>query len=145
MGAVPVMHGGVTVWPVAVPCCRDTMWRVFTGAVTLEQSGVLLQDLREIEAWVYRLLRAPVPAAGQQRADVELLPRDMQPALTFALPDSSRFTMVDFPLHLPLELLGVDACLQVLTCILLEHKVAPPPGSRPLALSLAPTAILICP
>ncbi|XP_048828295.1 LOW QUALITY PROTEIN: MAP kinase-activating death domain protein-like [Brienomyrus brachyistius] len=103
---------------------RDTMWRVFTGALTLEESsGVLLQDLREIEAWVYRLLRAPVPTAGQQRADVEVLPRDMQPALTFALPDSSRFTMVDFPLHLPLELLGVDACLQVLTCILLEHKV----------------------
>ncbi|XP_072554629.1 MAP kinase-activating death domain protein-like isoform X5 [Paramormyrops kingsleyae] len=103
---------------------RDTMWRVFTGALTLEESsGVLLQDLREIEAWVYRLLRAPVPTAGQQRADVEVLPRDMQPALTFALPDSSRFTMVDFPLHLPLELLGVDACLQVLSCILLEHKV----------------------
>ncbi|KAG9352696.1 hypothetical protein JZ751_021110 [Albula glossodonta] len=103
---------------------RDTMWRVFTGALSVEEKGsVLLQDLREIESWIYRLLRSPVPAAGQKRVDVEVLPREMQPALTFALPDSSRFSMVDFPLHLPLELLGVDACLQVLSCILLEHKV----------------------
>ncbi|XP_036399141.1 MAP kinase-activating death domain protein isoform X8 [Megalops cyprinoides] len=103
---------------------RDTMWRVFTGALSVEEKGsVLLQDLREIESWVYRLLRSPVPVAGLKRVDVEVLPREMQPALTFALPDSSRFSMVDFPLHLPLELLGVDACLQVLSCILLEHKV----------------------
>nr|XP_023666633.1 MAP kinase-activating death domain protein-like isoform X8 [Paramormyrops kingsleyae] len=103
---------------------RDTMWRVFTGSLSVEEKGsVLLQDLREIEAWVYRLLRSPVPVAGQQRVSVEVLPREMQSPLTFALPDSSRFSMVDFPLHLPLELLGVDACLQVLSCILLEHKV----------------------
>lgn len=30
---------------------------------------------------------------------------------------------MDFPLHLPLELLGVETCLKVLTCILLEQKV----------------------
>jgi hypothetical protein len=30
---------------------------------------------------------------------------------------------VDFPLHLPLELLGVDICLKVLMLILLENKV----------------------
>ncbi|XP_067104948.1 MAP kinase-activating death domain protein isoform X3 [Osmerus mordax] len=103
---------------------RDTMWRVFTGALSVEEKGnQLLSDLREIESWVYRLLRSPVPVAGMRRVDVEVLPHDMQPALTFALPDSSRFSMVDFPLHLPLELLGVDACLMVLSCILLEHKV----------------------
>ncbi|KAM7165300.1 MAP kinase-activating death domain protein isoform 7-T13 [Macrochelys suwanniensis] len=103
---------------------RDTMWRIFTGALLVEEkSSALLHDLREIEAWIYRLLRSPVPIAGQKRVDVEVLPHDLQPALTFALPDPSRFTLVDFPLHLPLELLGVDACLQVLSCILLEHKV----------------------
>uniref|UniRef100_A0A3P8Z784 MAP kinase-activating death domain protein n=1 Tax=Esox lucius TaxID=8010 RepID=A0A3P8Z784_ESOLU len=103
---------------------RDTMWRVFTGALSVEEKGSqLLADLREIESWVYRLLRSPVPVAGQRRVDVEVLPSEMQPALTFALPDNSRFSMVDFPLHLPLELLGVDACLMVLSCILLEHKV----------------------
>ncbi|XP_069575953.1 MAP kinase-activating death domain protein isoform X19 [Brachyistius frenatus] len=103
---------------------RDTMWRVFTGATSVEEKGSqLLADLREIESWVYRLLRSPVPLAGQRRVDVEVLPPELKRALTFALPDNSRFVMVDFPLHLPLELLGVDACLQVLSCILLEHKV----------------------
>ncbi|XP_068078783.2 MAP kinase-activating death domain protein isoform X35 [Danio rerio] len=105
---------------------RDTMWRVFTGALSVEEKekgSQVLQDLREIESWVYRLLRSPVPVAGQRRVDVEVLPHELQPALTFALPDPSRFSIVDFPLHLPLELLGVDACLQVLACILLEHKV----------------------
>lgn len=105
---------------------RDTMWRVFTGALSVEEKekgSQVLQDLREIESWIYRLLRSPVPVAGQRRVDVEVLPHELQPALTFALPDLSRFSIVDFPLHLPLELLGVDACLQVLACILLEHKV----------------------
>ncbi|XP_037611468.1 MAP kinase-activating death domain protein isoform X11 [Sebastes umbrosus] len=103
---------------------RDTMWRVFTGALSVEEKGSqLLADLREIESWVYRLLRSPVPVAGQRRVDVEVLPHELKRALTFALPDNSRFSMVDFPLHLPLELLGVDACLQVLSCVLLEHKV----------------------
>ncbi|XP_029937192.1 MAP kinase-activating death domain protein isoform X1 [Myripristis murdjan] len=103
---------------------RDTMWRVFTGALSVEEKGSqLLADLREIESWVYRLLRSPVPVAGQRRVDVEVLPHELKRPLTFALPDNSRFCMVDFPLHLPLELLGVDACLQVLSCVLLEHKV----------------------
>uniref|UniRef100_A0A3B4X394 MAP kinase-activating death domain protein n=1 Tax=Seriola lalandi dorsalis TaxID=1841481 RepID=A0A3B4X394_SERLL len=103
---------------------RDTMWRVFTGALSVEEKGSqLLADLREIESWVYRLLRSPVPLAGQRRVDVEVLPHELKRSLTFALPDNSRFSMVDFPLHLPLELLGVDACLQVLSCVLLEHKV----------------------
>ncbi|KAG7483222.1 hypothetical protein JOB18_043024 [Solea senegalensis] len=103
---------------------RDTMWRVFTGAMSVDEKGSqLLADLREIESWVYRLLRSPVPLAGHRRVDVEVLPHELKRPLTFALPDNSRFAMVDFPLHLPLELLGVDACLQVLSCVLLEHKV----------------------
>ncbi|XP_058237810.1 MAP kinase-activating death domain protein isoform X33 [Hemibagrus wyckioides] len=105
---------------------RDAMWRVLAGALSVEEKEKgtqLLHDLREMESWVYRLLRSPVPVAGVRRVDVEVLPPELQPALTFALPDSSRFCLVDFPLHLPLELLGVDACLQVLSCILLEHKV----------------------
>jgi DENN (AEX-3) domain len=43
--------------------------------------------------------------------------------LLFSLPDHTRFSLVDFPLHLPLELLGVDTCLKVLTLILLENKI----------------------
>lgn len=43
--------------------------------------------------------------------------------MLFALPDHTRFSLVDFPLHLPLELLGVDLCIRVLTLIMLENKV----------------------
>ncbi|XP_059831331.1 MAP kinase-activating death domain protein isoform X4 [Hypanus sabinus] len=103
---------------------RDTMWRLFTGSLTVdEKSSIILHDVREIESWIYRLLHSPVPVPGQKRVDVEILPHELQPALTFALPDVARFSLVDFPLHLPLELLGVEPCLQVLSCILLEHKV----------------------
>lgn len=44
--------------------------------------------------------------------------------MLFALPDHTRFSLVDFPLHLPLELLGVDLCIRVLTLIMLENKVS---------------------
>ncbi|CAH8295415.1 unnamed protein product, partial [Schistosoma turkestanicum] len=43
--------------------------------------------------------------------------------LIFALPDKTRLTLVDFPLHLPLELLGMETCLKVLSAIMLEQKV----------------------
>lgn len=46
-----------------------------------------------------------------------------EPPMLFALPDHTRFSLVDFPLHLPLELLGVDLCIRVLTLIMLENKV----------------------
>lgn len=55
---------------------------------------------------------------------LEVLPRDLNPPFVFALPDKTRFTLTDFPLHLPLELLGVESCLQVLTLIVLECKVS---------------------
>ena len=55
---------------------------------------------------------------------IAVLPRDLQPPLLFALPDHTRFSLVDFPLHLPLELLGVETCLKVLTAIQLEFKVS---------------------
>jgi hypothetical protein len=43
--------------------------------------------------------------------------------MLFALPDHTRFSLADFPMHLPLELLGVDLCIKVLTLILLENKI----------------------
>lgn len=55
---------------------------------------------------------------------VEVLSSRLHAPLTFALPDHTRFSLVDFPLHLPLELLGVETCLKVLTLILLENKVS---------------------
>lgn len=83
-----------------------------------------MHDVRDIETWILRLLSAPVPIPGKTRVELEILPRSLQPQpLLFALPDHTRFHLVDFPLHLPLELLGVDTCLKVLTLIILEHKV----------------------
>ncbi len=52
-----------------------------------------------------------------------VLPPALHAPLTFALPDHTRFSLVDLPLHLPLELLGVDNVVKVLTCVMLEYKV----------------------
>lgn len=52
-----------------------------------------------------------------------MLSTDIRPPLIFALPDHTRFSLVDFPLHLPLELLGVDTCIKVLMMIIMEHKI----------------------
>ena len=105
----------------------DTVWAVLTGAATGEMGqaagSFLLHDVREVEAWVLRLLAAPVPLPGHTRLELEVVDRRYGPLLIFALPDLTRLSLCDFPIHLPLELLGVDLALQVLTLVLLERKV----------------------
>ncbi|GIZ05297.1 hypothetical protein CEXT_686181 [Caerostris extrusa] len=102
---------------------RESVWSYITGRIGENIPPSLLHGIRELEMWMLRLLSAPVPVPGKTRVEVEILPRDIQPPLTFALPDHTRFSLVDFPLHLPLELLGVNTCMKVLTCIILEHKL----------------------
>lgn len=102
---------------------RDSVWSVLTGQPTENTSSIVLNDVREIETFILRLLSAPVPVPGSTRIELEVLSPTVHEPLLFALPDHTRFSLVDFPLHLPLELLGVDTCLKVLTLILLEHKV----------------------
>ncbi|XP_055951313.1 MAP kinase-activating death domain protein-like isoform X2 [Argiope bruennichi] len=102
---------------------RESVWSYITGRLAENTPPSVLHGIRELEMWILRLLSAPVPVPGKTRVEVEILPRDIQPPLTFALPDHTRFSLVDFPLHLPLELLGVNTCMKVLTCILLEHKL----------------------
>ncbi|XP_055617610.1 MAP kinase-activating death domain protein isoform X2 [Toxorhynchites rutilus septentrionalis] len=102
---------------------RDSVWNVLTSQVTESTPPLVLHDVKEIETWILRLLSAPVPVPGSTRVEVEVLSPLIQQPLMFALPDHTRFSLVDFPLHLPLELLGVETCLKVLTLILLEHKV----------------------
>ncbi|KAL0114254.1 hypothetical protein PUN28_011503 [Cardiocondyla obscurior] len=102
---------------------RDTVWSVLTGQALGDTPSIVLHDVREIETWILRLLSSPVPVPAKTRVEVEIISSNMQPPLCFALPDHTRFTLVDFPLHLPLELLGVDICLKVLTLILLENKI----------------------
>ncbi|EEB16134.1 map-kinase activating death domain protein, putative [Pediculus humanus corporis] len=102
---------------------RDTVWSVLTGKVFEGIPSIVLHDVREIETWILRLLSAPVPVPGRTKVEMEILESTILPPFVFALPDHTRFSLVDFPLHLPLELLGVDTCLKVLTLILLENKV----------------------
>lgn len=75
---------------------------------------------KELEGWINRLLKSPVPEDGRTRLELELA---VQPAVTLGYPDATRLFLVDFPVYLPLELLGVDLTLRVLTAIILEHKV----------------------
>ncbi|XP_071498003.1 MAP kinase-activating death domain protein-like isoform X2 [Diadema antillarum] len=99
---------------------RDSVWGVLTG-ICADIPPLVKHDVRQIETWMLRLLSAPVPVPGKTRVEIEIL--ESQPPLIFALPDHTRFSLADFPLHLPLELLGVDTCLSVLTLIMLENKV----------------------
>ncbi|XP_064073669.1 MAP kinase-activating death domain protein isoform X4 [Vanessa tameamea] len=102
---------------------RDTVWSVLTGQAYDNTPTIVVHDVKEIETWILRLLSAPVPVPGNTRLELEVLSPTAHAPLVFALPDHTRFTLVDFPLHLPLELLGIDTCLKVLTLIMLENKV----------------------
>ncbi|XP_002058054.3 MAP kinase-activating death domain protein isoform X8 [Drosophila virilis] len=102
---------------------RDNVWTVLTGHASEATPSIVLHDVREIETWILRLLSTPVPVPGSTRVEVEVLSPTVHEPLLFALPDHTRFSLVDFPLHLPLELLGVETCLKVWTLIMLENKV----------------------
>uniref|UniRef100_A0A1I8P2U7 MAP kinase-activating death domain protein n=1 Tax=Stomoxys calcitrans TaxID=35570 RepID=A0A1I8P2U7_STOCA len=102
---------------------RDNVWTVLTGLASESTSSIMLHDVKEIETWILRLLSTPVPVPGSTRVEVGILSPTVHDPLLFALPDHTRFSLVDFPLHLPLELLGVETCLKVWTLIMLENKV----------------------
>ena len=55
------------------------------------------------------------------RTQIDILSNE--PPMLFALPDHTSFQLVDYPLHLQIELLGVDMCIKVFTLILLENKL----------------------
>lgn len=98
-------------------------WSVFTCTED-QKTSHLAHDMEEVETWIQRLLLAQAPVPGRTRVEVHLHSPDTYPPLTFAMPELNRFSLIDFPIHIPLELLGVETCLKVLTCILLEHKVS---------------------
>ncbi|XP_064482372.1 MAP kinase-activating death domain protein-like [Ornithodoros turicata] len=114
-------HEKILVTSRAKSASRESVWNVLMGRVTENLSSMVLDQVREIETWMLKLLSCPVPVPGKTRVEVDILPSS--DPLVFALPDHTRFSLVDFPLHLPLELLGVDTCMKVLTCIILEHKL----------------------
>uniref|UniRef100_A0A914WGL6 MAP kinase-activating death domain protein n=1 Tax=Plectus sambesii TaxID=2011161 RepID=A0A914WGL6_9BILA len=102
---------------------RDAVWSVLTGQWVENIPATVMHEIREIETWILTLLSAPVPVPGKTRVELEMVPKELGDVLCFALPDHTRFSLVDFPLHLPLELLGVDSVVKVLTCVMLEYKV----------------------
>lgn len=104
---------------------RDNVWNVLTGFATDTTSSIVIHDVKEIETWILKLLSSPVPIPGKTkwekfqwisewicdnyfyyRVEVEVLSPSVYDPLVFALPNHTRFSLVDFPLHLPLELLG---------------------------------------
>lgn len=86
--------------------CRENIWSILSSQSTEHTPSIALHDVKEIETWILRLLSAPVPVPGSTRIECELLSASIHESLLFALPDHTRFSLVDFPLHLPLELLG---------------------------------------
>ena len=75
----------------------------------------IIKNVSEIEIWIDRLLGAPYPKEMEASVELEVFPWNNL-VLTFALPDKQRLSLCDFPLHLPLELLGVSRCLQASIC-----------------------------
>ncbi|PIO59314.1 DENN domain protein, partial [Teladorsagia circumcincta] len=110
----------------------DMVWSVLTGHWHDAIPPEAMREIKEIETWILMLLSSPVPVPSKTKVQLEVMPSDISPIFEFALPDHTRFSLVDFPLHLPFELLGVDAAVRILSAIMLEFK-----------LLLAPTPFLI--
>ncbi|KER25825.1 hypothetical protein T265_14138, partial [Opisthorchis viverrini] len=106
------------------PSQPGQVWSLMTGGVTGQTAtdAVCQRLFAEIETWIYRILSTPAPLPERSCVYLSAVPDSIDPPLIFALPDKTRLTLVDFPLHLPLELLGVQTCLKVLTAIMLEQK-----------------------
>ncbi|CAD5219985.1 unnamed protein product [Bursaphelenchus xylophilus] len=102
---------------------RDSLWMVLTGHWTGPIPQNVMQEVKQIETWILLLLSSPVPVPGKTKLVLEILPEEVMKMQEFALPDHTRFSMMDFPLHLPLELLNVDTVITLLTAVMLEHKV----------------------
>ncbi|VDM16576.1 unnamed protein product [Hydatigera taeniaeformis] len=77
----------------------------------------------QLERWILRLLSTPAPVPGCTYINLKLLPEEVEHPLIFAMPDKSRLSLVDFSFYLPMELLSISNCLQVILAILLEQKI----------------------
>ncbi|XP_078741661.1 MAP kinase-activating death domain protein-like [Lampetra fluviatilis] len=85
---------------------REAVWRLLitstspttSTTTSTTYSPSLRRDVGELEAWVERLLRAPVPAAGVARLELLALPPELQAAspIVMASPDPGRLSLVDY-------------------------------------------------
>ncbi|KAK0397445.1 hypothetical protein QR680_002130 [Steinernema hermaphroditum] len=103
---------------------KDAVWLVLIGRWTDPIPEKVMNEIRQLETWILMLLSSPVPVPGKTKVQLDVMPEDIEMSqFEFALPDHTRFSLVDFPLHLPLELLGVDTAVLVLAAVMLEYKV----------------------
>ncbi|KRZ84588.1 MAP kinase-activating death domain protein, partial [Trichinella sp. T8] len=102
---------------------RDGVWAALLGLWHENIPTLVMDEIRQLETWILKLLSAPVPVPGLTRVELQVLPPDISEVMTFALPNHTRFTLVDFPLYLLIELLGSENAMTVLLCIMLENKV----------------------
>ncbi|KRZ11253.1 MAP kinase-activating death domain protein, partial [Trichinella zimbabwensis] len=102
---------------------RDGVWAALLGLWHENIPALVMDEIRQLETWILKLLSAPVPVPGLTRVELQVLPPDISEVMTFALPNHTRFTLVDFPLYLLIELLGSENAMTVLLCIMLENKV----------------------
>ncbi|CAL2052823.1 unnamed protein product [Caenorhabditis brenneri] len=102
---------------------KDIVWAVLTGHYTDPIAPEVMKEIKEIETWILMLLSSPVPVPGKTKVQLEIMPLDLAQVFEFALPDHTRFTLIDFPLHIPFEILGIDMALRVLTAAMLEFKI----------------------
>ncbi|KRX75299.1 MAP kinase-activating death domain protein [Trichinella sp. T6] len=102
---------------------RDGVWAALLGLWHENIPTLVMDEIRQLETWILKLLSAPVPVPGLTRVELQVLPPDISEVMTFALPNYTRFTLVDFPLYLLIELLGSENAMTVLLCIMLENKV----------------------
>jgi len=102
---------------------HNVIWKYLISKMADAPDPSILHWVKQLETWIFRLLSAPVPVPGKCHLELHLVPEGIGKPHILALPDQTRFSLVDFPLHLPLELLGVEKCIQILECIMLEQKV----------------------
>uniref|UniRef100_A0A0N4Z317 MAP kinase-activating death domain protein n=1 Tax=Parastrongyloides trichosuri TaxID=131310 RepID=A0A0N4Z317_PARTI len=103
---------------------KNAVWSILLGYWNSSYiPEEVMKEIREIETWILMVLSSPVPVPGKTKIELELLPKEFMPMIMLALPDHTRFSLVDFPLHLPLELLGIETTLKLLSAVMLEYKV----------------------
>ncbi|CAJ0563972.1 unnamed protein product, partial [Mesorhabditis spiculigera] len=102
---------------------KEIVWSVLTGSWQDTIPTEVMKEIKQIETWILMMLSSPVPVPGKTKVQLEILPPEIIPMFSFALPDHTRFSLVDFPLHLPFELLGIEAAVKVLSAVMLEYKV----------------------
>ncbi|KAG5446280.1 MAP kinase-activating death domain protein, variant 2, partial [Clonorchis sinensis] len=106
------------------PSRPGQIWSLMTGVVTdqMTTDAVCQRLFAEIETWIFRLLSTPAPLPERSCVYYRML---LNHLLFFTRNSDITKATKDFkfPLHLPLELLGVQTCLKVLTAIMLEQKV----------------------